>query len=156
VTASTRSHEFTIRILSWKEAQSLARPVREAVFVHEQGVPFEEEWDEWDASAGHAVATVPDGSPVGTGRLLFGAQGEGRIGRMAVLRSWRGRGVGAALLAGLVELAMHKGMTTIVLNAQVHALDFYRRYGFVAEGTEFFEAGIAHFSMRRTLIRDSD
>ena len=146
---------YTVRILAWDKASALARPLREKVFVHEQGVPLEEEWDEWDASSEHAIAFAASGQPVGTGRLLpqtdFARQ-EARIGRMAVLKPWRGRGVGAALLAALVELAASRGVQTIVLHAQIQAADFYRCCGFVAEGEAFMEAGIAHFTMRRVLV----
>src|SRR5438105_2506177 len=128
---------FTIRILGWAEAAPLARPVREEVFVLEQHVPLELEWDDDDARCRHALAL--DGQrAIGTARLLP----EGRIGRMAVLRPWRGKGVGAALMRALLREASARGMVTIVLHAQTHAAGFYRRFGFSARGGEFLEAGI--------------
>lgn len=142
---------FSVRVLDWNSARALTRPLREEVFVLEQGVPIEEEWDEWDAGSEHAIASTVDGEPIGTARLLprmLPQILELRIGRMAVLKAWRRRGVGAALLAALVERAATRGAQSIVLHAQTHATGFYRRCGFVAEGGEFFEAGIAHHTMR--------
>ncbi len=134
---------FTIRILSWHEAAGLARPIREQVFLIEQHVPRELEWDEWDAPSEHAVATSEDGRPIGTARLLP----DGRIGRMAVLVEWRRAGVGSALLRALLERARQRGMRSIVLHAQTHAAGFYRRLGFTERGEEFLEAGIPHLEM---------
>jgi len=136
-----------IRILDWPAARVEAMRVREAVFVVEQGVPVEIELDEWDPQCEHALAGAPDGRTVGTGRLLP----DGHIGRMAVLREWRGQGVGGAILAALVERAAERGMRRLVLNAQTHAAPFYARYGFAAFGEEFVEAGIPHVAMARTL-----
>ncbi len=95
---------ISIQLMSWGEALPLARPVREAVFVVEQNVPVELEWDEWDATSAHAVARAEGGEAVGTGRLLPASpDGGARLGRMAVLASWRGRGVGRAILMALQE-----------------------------------------------------
>jgi predicted GNAT family N-acyltransferase len=137
----------SIRIAAWPEARADAMSVREAVFVVEQGVPPEIELDEWDPQCDHALALEPGGRAVGTGRLLP----DGHIGRMAVLRDWRGRGVGGAIVAALVERAAARGMTRLVLNAQTHAAPFYARYGFVAFGDEFMEADIPHVAMARDL-----
>lgn len=136
-----------VEIMPWTEARERARRIREEVFVREQGVPVELELDEWDERCEHALAFDADNNPVGTGRLLP----DGHIGRMAVLRDWRGRGVGAALLHALVERARERGMREAMLNAQTHATAFYRRAGFVEEGEPFVEAGIAHVAMRRGL-----
>lgn len=141
---------FSIRLCTWDEARLEARRVRESVFVHEQGVPLELEWDEQDARCDHALAHAKDGLAVGTGRLLP----DGHIGRMAVLKAWRGQGVGALLLQALVEQARSRGHATVRLNAQTHACAFYRRYGFDASGGEFMEAGIPHVAMQRELKRD--
>lgn len=138
---------ISIRILAWPEARASAMSVREAVFVVEQGVPAEIELDEWDPGSEHALAFGPDGQPVGTGRLLP----DGHIGRMAVLREWRGRGVGGALLAALVDRAAVRGMRRLILNAQTHAVPFYARHGFAAFGDEFVEADIPHVAMARAL-----
>src|SRR3974377_1555381 len=87
--------KFTVRIMAWREALPFARPVREKVFVDEQKVPVELEWDEWDELSDHALAFDPEGSPIGTARLLP----DGRIGRMAVLKEWRLKGGGGGPLA---------------------------------------------------------
>ncbi len=138
---------FDVRLLAWDAAHRLARPVRETVFVQEQGVPLALEYDDLDAACDHAVVLDTDGRAVGTGRLIP----DGRIGRMAVLREWRGRGVGAAILARLVERACERGMTRVTLSAQTHAAPFYARYGFVAHGETYIEAGILHVGMARAL-----
>jgi predicted GNAT family N-acyltransferase len=138
---------FTIRVLAWDEAAPLARPVREAVFVVEQGVPLEMEWDDDDARCRHAVALDAAGTAIGTARLLP----EGRIGRMAVGKAWRGQGVGAALMRALLGEARAAGMAAITLHAQTHATGFYRRFGFSVRGDEFLEAGIPHFEMTLAL-----
>jgi len=138
---------ISIRILAWPEARAAAMSIREAVFVVEQGVPAEIELDEWDPESEHALAFGPGGRPVGTGRLLP----DGHIGRMAVLRDWRGRGVGGAILTALVDRAAVRGMRRLVLNAQTHAVPFYARHGFAAFGDEFMEADIPHVAMARAL-----
>jgi predicted GNAT family N-acyltransferase len=137
----------SVRILAWPEARADAMSVREAVFVVEQGVPPEIELDDWDPQCEHALAIAPHGRVVGTGRLLP----DGHIGRIAVLREWRGRGVGGAILAALIDRATARGMRRIVLNAQTHAVPFYARYGFAPFGDEFVEAEIPHIAMAREL-----
>ena len=149
------AYQYTVHILVWEEAAVFARPLRETVFVHEQGVRIEEEWDERDAVSDHAIAFGVSGLAVGTGRLLPpkpATPGEARIGRMAVLKESRGSGAGMALLDALVALAAARGLKTLVLHAQTQALGFYQRCGFVAEGPEFIEANIPHFTMRRVLV----
>ena len=139
---------FNIRVLAWPEALPLARPVRQQVFVVEQRVPLELEWDEWDERSDHAVARDSKGQAIGTARLLP----DGRIGRMAVLGEWRRRGVGAALLEALLEQARKRSMRRITLHAQAHAAGFYRRFGFNERGGEFLEAGIPHVEMTLELF----
>ena len=135
---------FAVRLCDWDAACDEARPIRESVFVREQGVPLELELDEWDACSDHALAYAADGRAVGTGRLLP----DGHIGRMAVLMDWRGRGAGAALLKELMDLARRRGHRRARLNAQTSATGFYRRYGFETVGIEFMDAGIAHIAMQ--------
>ena len=144
------AQSFSIRLCNWDEARLDARRVRELVFVREQGVPLELEWDEQDPHCDHALAHAADGSTVGTGRLLP----DGHIGRMAVLQAWRGKGVGALLLQALMEQARLRGHARVRLNAQSYAVGFYRRYGFDSSGPEFMEAGIPHVAMQRDLKRD--
>ena len=135
-----------IELLDWERARGQAAPIRFAVFVEEQGVPFEIELDEYDPVSVHAVAFEGD-QAVGTGRLLP----DGHIGRMAVLAASRGKGIGGALLAALVRAAKARGDRQVVLSAQVGALQFYRAHGFQPEGDEYMEAGIRHQAMRKTL-----
>jgi predicted GNAT family N-acyltransferase len=120
--------------------------LRHEVFVLGQEVPEELERDELDAVSDHAVAIV-DGTVVGTGRLLP----SGTIGRMAVASSLRGQGIGAAVLAVLEERARERGLAAVELHAQVHALGFYARYGYVPFTDVYLEAGIEHRSMRKEL-----
>jgi predicted GNAT family N-acyltransferase len=139
--------DLSIRMLTWIEARTDASAIREAVFVAEQGVPAEIELDEWDERCDHALAVDARGRAIGTGRLLR----DGHIGRLAVLREHRGRGVGAAILEALIERARQRGMRRVVLNAQTHAAGFYARFGFAVSGDEFVEAGIPHVEMARAL-----
>ncbi len=135
--------QFTVRIMTWPDALPLARPVREKVFIEEQKVPRESEWDEWDERGDHALACDLVGNPIGTARLLP----DGRIGRMAVLEEWRRKGVGGALLLALLDRARSRSMTRSVLHAQTQAAGFYRRFGFSERGEEFLEVGIPHVEM---------
>jgi predicted GNAT family N-acyltransferase len=120
------------------------RAVRREVFIVEQRVSEEEEWDALDALCLHALALDAAGAPIGTGRLAT----DGKIGRMAVLKPWRGAGVGTALLRFLVDAARQRGLQACHMNAQSYAVPFYARYGFEVEGDEFMEAGILHRVMR--------
>lgn len=137
---------ISVRTADWSVDREILKALREEVFIREQGVPADMEWDEFDAQARHVLATT-DGLPIGTGRLLP----EGHIGRMAVLRKWRGQGAGSALLTSLLEIARGLGMRRVRLNAQVQALPFYLRHGFQAQGEEFAEAAIPHRRMWRDL-----
>lgn len=136
---------ITIEIHDWQTAAARAMPLREQVFVVEQGVPAELELDEFDPLSRHALALSEAGEVVGTGRLLP----DGHVGRMAVAAAWRGRGVGGQVLQALLAEAASRGMEMTVLNAQVDAVGFYQAHGFVAEGDVFMEAGIPHRVMRR-------
>lgn len=138
---------FTLRETSWQEAGEHLRAVREAVFMREQGVPEELEWDGLDQHCVHLLAETGQGEAIGTVRLLA----DGHIGRMAVLREWRGKGVGTALLQRITEIAKDSGLERVMLNAQTAALGFYERAGFTASGNEFMDAGIPHYHMERAL-----
>ena len=145
--AAMLSPPFVVRPVNWSASRDELRALRRAVFIEEQHVPEELEWNDGDERAYHVLATSMEGRPIGTGRLKL----DGQIGRMAVAREWRGRGVGAAILRRLLELARKEGCSVVRLHAQIHALDFYARYGFVAVGGEFEEAGIAHRAMELRL-----
>ncbi|MBI3154919.1 MAG: YbgC/FadM family acyl-CoA thioesterase [Burkholderiales bacterium] len=136
-----------VRLGSWETLGAQAQPIRDAVFVGEQGVPVEIEHDAADASALHALAVNRLGRAVATGRLLEHAPGVSKIGRMAVVRALRGGGTGAAVLAALVDAARARGDRELLLHAQASAVGFYRRYGFTPVGPAFQEAGIEHQAM---------
>jgi len=133
--------------MPWDKAQPDAAPLRFAIFVGEQNVPPGIELDEMDEKSLHALAFDDAGKAIGTGRLLP----DGRIGRMAVVKEWRRRGVGADLLDALVAEARRRGFREVKLSAQLQAAEFYRVHGFVAEGKVYEEAGILHQAMRRSL-----
>ena len=133
-------------LMPWEKARAHASPIRFAVFVEEQGVPLEVELDDQDAVSTHVLA-FDDEKPVGTARLLP----DGHIGRMAVLKGWRRRGIGALMLEKLMQRAKQRGDREVALSAQVQAVPFYRGHGFVPEGGEYLEAGIRHQAMKRSL-----
>ena len=139
-------HELRIELLPWDKARPHAAPIRFTVFVEEQGVPREIELDEHDAASVHAVA-FEGAQAVGTARLLP----DGHVGRMAVLKARRGRGIGARLLTSLIDRAKQRGDVEVALSAQVHAVPFYLAHGFVPVGEEYLEAGIGHQAMKRRL-----
>jgi predicted GNAT family N-acyltransferase len=138
------SRETTIEVGDWEVLAEAATRIRFTVFVHEQGVCESEELDALDSVCVHAVI-YQDGFAIATGRLCP----DGRIGRMAVLKDFRGQGFGGQILRALIAAANERGQHETYLHAQIHALGFYSRYGFVAEGPEFEEAGIRHRGMRR-------
>ena len=139
--------DLHVAVRGWDEAEACVMPVRTEVFVVEQGVPAEIERDALDAVCRHAIARDAGGRVIATGRLLP----DGHIGRMAVLRTARGAGVGGAVLQALIAEAARRGLPEVALNAQTHALAFYLRHGFEAVGEVFMEAGIPHRAMRRTV-----
>lgn len=132
-----------VRPARWPDDESAIRAIREAVFVVEQGVPAQLEWDGRDARCAQVLALDSQGNPLGTARMLP----DGQIGRMAVLAPWRGQGVGRALLGELLRLAATQGLEKVWLHAQARAADFYRRQGFRVMGDPFEEASIVHVAM---------
>jgi predicted GNAT family N-acyltransferase len=142
---------FAVRMCQWLSAEAALRAVRYDVFVVEQGVPEAIEWDDADPASIHALAEDAAGRPIGCARLLP----DGHIGRVAVLRAHRRHGVGAALLQCLLDAARERGDARAIVNAQVDAMPFYARYGFVARGEVFEEAGIDHRVMELALAPSS-
>lgn len=155
---------FTVAVADYRADFDALRAVRDTVFVREQGVPPALELDAADPRCVHVVARDASGAPIGTGRLVppdaptagdgHGAQEatpEARIGRMAVLADWRGRGVGDALLAALMDAARDRGWRRVLLHAQAGAIRFYQRHGFLPRGARFIEAGIEHLTLWRNL-----
>ncbi|MFI6346913.1 GNAT family N-acetyltransferase [Streptomyces sp. NPDC050560] len=154
------SPAYAVRIAEDPADREACFAVRKDVFVAEQGVPEDIEYDAHDHGAVHVLAVAADGTPLGTGRLLHGsaalaatggAPGTGALGRLAVAGAARRRGVGAALVRGIEEAARGLGLTAVDLHAQTHALPFYERLGYTAYGPEFEDAGMPHRAMRRTL-----
>ncbi len=136
--------------LRWdSEWQPAVREVRMRVFVDEQRIPAEYEFDSNDAVSVHVLAVAGKRDAVGTGRL----DPVGRLGRIAVVDSHRGRGIGSMLVARLLDCARRAGHGEVWLHSQTHARRLYERHGFVAEGTEFMEDGIPHIRMRAFLQR---
>ncbi|MFF9163029.1 GNAT family N-acetyltransferase [Streptomyces longwoodensis] len=151
---------YTVRVVADLADREACFAVRKEVFVGEQGVPEEIEYDAYDAVAVHVLAVREDGLPLGTGRLLHGEAALGRtggdpsvgsLGRLAVSRAARGLGVGAALVRAVEDAARARGLAAVDLHAQRQALGFYERLGYVAYGPEFPDAGIPHRAMRRVL-----
>jgi hypothetical protein len=134
-----------VELMGWEQAQPVAGPLRFAIFVGEQNVPSGIELDDLDATCVHAIAYDADGKAVGTGRLLP----EGRIGRMAVVKEWRRMGIGAAIMEALMREARKRGHKEVTLSAQLQAAEFYRGFGFEAEGKVYKDAGILHQAMRK-------
>ncbi len=131
----------------WSELGPEAHPLRKAVFVDEQKIPADLEWDEADATAVHAVARNRFGQVLGTGRLIRPEPGVGKIGRMAVLHTARGGGVGRRVLDALLGSARDAGLGEVALHAQLSAAPFYLRAGFTPRGPAFEVAGIVHQEM---------
>ncbi|POX50344.1 GNAT family N-acetyltransferase [Streptomyces sp. Ru72] len=151
---------YAVRIAEEAADREACFAVRKEVFVGEQGVPEDIEYDAYDAGAVHVLAVREDGVPLGTGRLLHGEAAAaknggdtsvGSLGRLAVTREARGLGVGAALVRAIEDAARARGLTAVDLHAQTQALGFYERLGYAAYGPEFPDAGIPHRSMRRSL-----
>ncbi|MCD2467384.1 MULTISPECIES: GNAT family N-acetyltransferase [unclassified Streptomyces] len=151
---------YRVREAAAPEDREACFAVRREVFVGEQGVPPELEYDTYDTTAVHVLAVREDGLPLGTGRLLLGADAVGKtgadasvgsLGRLAVSKAARGLGVGAALVRGIEAVARERGLTAVDLHAQTHALGFYERLGYEAYGPEFPDADMPHRAMRRAL-----
>lgn len=135
-----------ILIKSWQDARQEAYAIRKSVFIEEQGVPEEMEVDEHDLAAQHALA-YKESQCIGTARLVVLARDIGRIGRMAVLPLYRNMGIGTQLLNTLIDQGQTQGITQFELHAQLLAIPFYERFGFITQGNIYDEAGIAHRDM---------
>jgi len=135
--------QIHVSSVPWSTHFDRLRLVRERVFIEEQAVPREEEWDGADDDAVHFLALNEAGQPLGCARLLA----SGQIGRMAVMKEQRGTGLGLRLLEAAIEEAIRQGRRQVFLHAQTHALGFYRKAGFLPHGSEFMEAGIPHVEM---------
>ena len=136
-------NKIEIKIVDFQEYFSNIKDIRTTVFIEEQRVPPELEWDEFDESSTHILAYY-NKKAVGTARLLE----DGHIGRMAVLKPYRNRNIGKNMLKYLIRLAQEKSIKNIELSAQEHAVEFYKKYGFSIFGDVYMDAGIPHFDMK--------
>ena len=143
--------EFNIIHTSWHEHETEIRTIRLKVFVEEQQVPLELEWEDKDDQF-HYVLALNNHQAIGTGRI----DSTGHIGRMAVLKPWRRQGVGSALLEALLDYAQQQKIPRIFLNAQCSAVPFYEKQGFTIISDEFLDAGIPHKTMEKILQETSD
>ena len=134
---------FHVATVDFNAALEPIKTVRHAVFVVEQKVDESLEWDGSDVGCTHVLAISADGHPNATGRI----SNEGIIGRMAVLKAWRGQSVGRAVLAKLIEIASEKKMTRLKLSSQLHAIPFYQKQGFRQHGDIYLDANIQHQTM---------
>ncbi len=139
--------KVTIRLADWLTDEPVLMRIRTEVFVREQSVPPELETDGTDAECMHAMALGEDGTPLGVARMDAG----GHIGRVAVLGSWRGRGIGTRLMRFLIDLARRRSLARVYLHAQLSVRSFYDHLGFAVRGAEFEEAGIRHVEMTMDL-----
>jgi predicted GNAT family N-acyltransferase len=136
--------DIQVRLADWHKDNAALRRIREIVFIAEQSVPAELEWDAEDADAVHFLALEGD-YPIGTARLLP----DGHIGRVSVLKDWRGMNVGVTLIQTVLAEAEKRGLTQQMLSAQVHATAFYEKLGFAIVSDEYLDAGIPHVDMVR-------
>jgi len=143
-----QTDQFQIRFADWNKDQPTVRSIREQVFIKEQNVPRDLEWDGLDSQCLHIIAVTHHGSSVGTARL----SSDGHIGRMAVLKPWREKGIGRLMLDVLLDAAAKRGIKKVKLNSQLHAISFYEKAGFKVHGRAFLDAGIMHKEMWRSLI----
>ena len=139
-----------IQVVDWHQKQDTLKAIRKSVFIDEQHVPKDLEWDGQDDDCTHFLASV-NATPVATARLTA----KGQIGRMAVLREYRGTGIGSGLLAAVIEQARQSGFKQVFLHAQVNVISFYEKSGFSAEGDIFIDAGIEHRTMRLSILENT-
>jgi predicted GNAT family N-acyltransferase len=137
---------YSIIITSWKENQQALSQIRQTVFIEEQHVPEELEWDNEDKDCVHVLA-LNDNKPAGVARI----KKDGHIGRMAVLKNYRKKGIGSALLNKLTAFAQSNNYTKLYLHAQVDAIKFYKKHGFKVCSQEFMDAGIPHMTMEKRI-----
>ena len=135
--------QFKIRAGRWDELQNDAKLIREQVFIQEQQIAVEDEWDAEDAVSVHFVVYDQD-QPIATARLLQ----NNSVGRVAVLKSHRGLGIGKLLMHQIIQQAKHQQREFLKLSSQVHAIQFYAGLGFNVEGEQYLDCGIPHVDMR--------
>lgn len=143
------SQPFTVSLVSWHDGEPLLKAIRTAVFIREQGVPEEMEWDEHDATCRHALALTLNGDAIGCGRMFA----NGHIGRISVLPEWRDKKVGTTIMEAFLNYAEAHDYPQVDVDAQTHAVPFYHRFEFVEQGKPFMDAGLPHIKMLLKLKR---
>lgn len=138
---------YSIKTCTWKSYKQQLSAVRREVFIQEQQVPEELEWDEFDESAQHVIALDKHHQAIATGRIKV----DGHIGRMAVLKGYRQQGIGSEILLALLDVAKQQNLNSVYLHAQVSAILFYEKHGFSCNSDKFLDAGIPHKSMVKEL-----
>ncbi len=139
---------FSVSLVCWHDGEPLLKSVREAVFINEQGISPELEWDGLDDQCRHALVLSSHGEAIGCGRMMA----NGHIGRIAVLPKWRKQKVGTAIVEALLDYARTHDYLQVDVDAQVHAVPFYHTFDFVEEGKVFMDAGLPHIKMRCRLF----
>jgi len=140
--------DYTVVHTCWQQNQAEIKYIRLKVFVEEQQVPIDLEWEGNDDDYHYVLALDNTNQAIATGRI--GA--DGHIGRMAVLKPWRNKGVGRAMLKALIEYAQQQSISRVFLNAQNSAIAFYEKQGFIIISDEFMDAGIPHKTMEHLII----
>jgi len=133
------------KLYKWEDAKNILIPLRKSVFIREQLVPEEVEWDDWDNKANHIVLTFHN-SPIGCSRLIF-IDKILYLERMAIIKSKRNQGFGSKLVYEIIRIAKNKKIKEIRISAQIQAMSFYQKIGFIAQGEIFNDAGIKHIKM---------
>ena len=141
-------HDIKICITNWDSNNDSLVRIRRQVFIEEQNVPEDMEWDEHDSSSTHFLATL-DNIVIATARLKT----DGQIGRMAVLAEYRNKGIGSKLLQFVLLTAKQQKQKKVYLHAQVSAIPFYKKHGFTASGDIFYEANIPHREMSKEICQ---
>ncbi|MCH7336553.1 GNAT family N-acetyltransferase [Acinetobacter sp. NIPH 2699] len=139
---------FSIKNASWDQLQQDAKLIRELVFIAEQNIPEQDEWDDQDAISQHFVVYDQD-QPIATARLLQNHS----VGRVAVLNAYRGQGIGRLIMLEIIAYAKKQAYPFLQLSSQVHAISFYEKLGFIVRGDEYDECGIPHIEMIMPILR---
>lgn len=147
-------NDLVIRVADWQQDKNALIEIRKKVFIEEQNVPIELEWDGYDEASVHYIASL-NNEPVNKSIACARLKPDGQIGRMAVLPDYRNQGIGTELLKLIVQNAVDKKLTQLYLHAQVAAISFYQKQGFITQGEIFYEADIAHRKMRIALKQSS-
>lgn len=133
---------FSVKYGSWDQLQQDAKLIRKLVFISEQNIPEQDEWDDQDAISQHFVV-YDQNQPIATARLLA----NNSVGRVAVLKAYRGQGIGRLIMLEIIAYAQAQKRPNLQLSSQVHAISFYEKLGFSIQGDEYDECGIPHIEM---------